>query len=294
MIVLLYQSVTRANITEGLQWLKEMQEMHGNSGYMANIKSTLLEQKLLLKLLAINGKLLSQTYKPKQASTEQKFKVSFLLPLGPLGYEDIAKLNNDAGCVLCGKKTISRCSRCQSVAYCGSGAVRRNHFLCGIHRALFVDCQKADWPAHKPVCRSLHGGTWRTARFVTVVPGTEGLYTAKWNKFSSPADIVAAAPEALDPSTVPPNTHGSRPFLVKLQAPLATGFASIMVYDRQRSFQGYFMLDDNTEVYPEMLKEMQGPRGGHGGVKMYRWVKRSSDWELSVCMDKEPQTDIKW
>ena len=80
---------------EGLQWLKQMQQMHGNSGYLMNIKSTPLEQKLLLKLLAINGKLLSQTYQPTKASTEQNFKVSFLLPLGPLSYEDVGKLNND-------------------------------------------------------------------------------------------------------------------------------------------------------------------------------------------------------
>lgn len=144
------------------------------------------------------------------------------------------------------------------------------------------------------MCRSLNGGTWRTARFVTVVPGTEGLYTAKWNKFNSPADVMATAAQEVDPSAVPPNPHGNRLFLVKLQAPLTGLFASIMVYDRQRSIQGYFMLDDNPQVYPEMLREMRGPRGGHGGVKMYRWAKRSSDWELSICMDKEPQADIKW
>lgn len=144
------------------------------------------------------------------------------------------------------------------------------------------------------MCRSLHGGTWRTARFVTVVPGTEGMYTAKWNKFNSPADVMATVAQEVDPSAVLPNPHGNRLFLVKLQAPLTGRFASIMVYDRQRSIQGYFMLADNPQVYPEMLREMRGPRGGHGGVKMYRWAKRSSDWELSICMDKEPQADMKW
>lgn len=144
MIVLLYQSVTRANVMEGLQWLKQMQEMHGNSGYLVNIKSTPLEQKLLLKLLSINGKLLSQAYQPEKASTEQNFKASFLLPLGPLGYEDIAKLNNDPGCVLCGKKTTSRCSQCQSVAYCGPGAHTRSTAAprSGIHRGCLQTVRK--------------------------------------------------------------------------------------------------------------------------------------------------------
>lgn len=281
---------------EGLQWLKQMRDKHNKNGYLVNIKATPLEQKLLLRLLAINGKLLSQTYKPKKESTEQSFKASFLLPLGPLSYDDISKLNSDPGCVLCGKKTTSRCSQCQSVAYCGSGA-RLPCLYCTMFwhsPRLFADCQKADWPHHKPVCRSLNGGTWRTTRFVTVVPGTEGLYTARWNKFSTPADLVANATQEADPSAVPPNPHGGRLFLVKLQAPLTGLFDTIMVYDRQRSIQGYFMLDDNAEVYPEMISEMQGPRGGHGGVKMYRWAKRSSDWELSICMDREPLTDIKW
>lgn len=109
------------DVMDGLQWLRRMQDKHSNARYLMNIKSTPLEQKLLLRLLAINGKLLSKTYNPQKESTEQNFKVSFLLPIGPLSYDDISKLNSDPGCVLCGKKTTSRCSQCQSVAYCGSG-----------------------------------------------------------------------------------------------------------------------------------------------------------------------------
>ena len=109
------------------------------------------------------------------------------------------------------------------------------------------------------------------------MPGMEGMCTVNWNKFSSPSDVKANASEEMDPDAVPPNPHGNRLFLVKLQAPLTGLFTSIMVYDRQRSLQGYIMLDDNPDVYPEMLREMRGPRGGHDGVKMYRWAKRISE-----------------
>ncbi|KZT64969.1 hypothetical protein DAEQUDRAFT_565796 [Daedalea quercina L-15889] len=273
-LVLLYQSVTQANVAEGLAWLRAMQDRHADSpGYLVNIKATPLEQKLLLRLLAINGKLLSHTYKPKREPAERNFKASFFLPLGPLSFEDIGRLNSDPGCVLCGQKTTSRCSQCQSVAYCGA------------------DCQKTDWPHHKRVCRSLHGGAWRTVRFVTVVPGTEGMYAAALNKYASE---LRDAIRPQDPAAAPPNVHGARLFLVKLQVSLGGTPTSIMVYDRQRSVQGYFMRRDSPEVFGEMLQEMQGPRGGYGGVKMFRWAKRVSDWELSVCLDREPQTEIKW
>lgn len=275
-IILLYQSVTRATVMEGLQWLRQMQDKQDSPGYLANIKCTPLEQKLLLNILANNGKLLSSTYKPRKESSEQNFKVSFFLPLGPLSFEDVGKLNNDTGCVLCGRKTTSRCSQCQSVAYCSS------------------DCQKADWPNHKRVCRALNGGTWHNARFVTVLPGMEGMYATSLNKHGLRTSDGRNAIRKLDSSVIPPNPHGNRVFLVKLQASLGNTPSSIMVYDRQRSVDAYFLLNDNHEVFIEILQEMRGPRGGYGGVKMYRWVKRVSDWELSICMDKEPQTEIKW
>jgi len=124
-IILLYQSVTRATVMEGLQWLRQMQDKQDSPGYLANIKCTPLEQKLLLNILANNGKLLSSTYKPRKESSEQNFKVSFFLPLGPLSFEDVGKLNNDTGCVLCGRKTTSRCSQCQSVRTVAVTAKRR-------------------------------------------------------------------------------------------------------------------------------------------------------------------------
>lgn len=70
----------------------------------------------------------------------------------------------------------------------------------------------------------------------------------------------------------------------------------MMIYDRKRSVDGYFVQDDDdVELFEEFEYEMKmTPRGTPRAVKMYRYAKRVSDWELSVCLDKLPQTVIRW
>ncbi|KAH9931586.1 uncharacterized protein B0H18DRAFT_1116365 [Fomitopsis serialis] len=209
------------------------------------INATPLGQTLLLKLLSINKKLLPPTYAPQRESTEQKFHVSFLLPFGPLGYEDIGKLNKDTGCVLCGRKTASRCRQCQSVSYCGA------------------DCQKADWPDHKHACRTLKGGTWRTLPFLTVLPGREGMFATRINRFSQASDMRPnAMPE--DPNVAPSNTHGDHLFLVKILIEAMTR-DHLVIYDRQGSIMVYFVKGKNPGLFDEMEREMRGPREGMVG-----------------------------
>lgn len=93
-----------------------------------------------------------------------------------------------------------------------------------------------------------------------------------------------------DPERKPRNAHGNKLFLIKLQ--LAPD--NMLIYDRQRTFQVYFLKDKNPVIFRKFQREMEGPRGGYYGRKMYRWAKRTGDWELSVCLDKEPQEEIKW
>lgn len=94
----------------------------------------------------------------------------------------------------------------------------------------------------------------------------------------------------------PPNTAGERLFLVKFQVGMGGGAepGQMMLYDRKRTFQFFFHRQDDRALFGEFYKEMCGPRGGHGGLKMYRWAKRTGDWELSVCLDRAPTTDTKW
>lgn len=104
-----------------------------------------------------------------------------------------------------------------------------------------------------------------------------------------------------DPNTAnpPPNVHTDKIFLVKMQPSLVPKSASLrphmLIYDRQKSFQMYATKnDENSEVYKRFEEEVTGPRGGYRGLKMYRWAKRTGEWELSVCLDKEPQEAIQW
>ena len=84
--------------------------------------ATLLEQKLLLKTLEGNKKRLAPEYRPRLLQYEDDFEISFLLPIGPLSYHDVGKLNLNTGCAVCGRDIVSRCSQCQSISYCGTGA----------------------------------------------------------------------------------------------------------------------------------------------------------------------------
>ncbi|KAL6304711.1 hypothetical protein BKA93DRAFT_259447 [Sparassis latifolia] len=222
----------------------------------------------------MNAKHLPADFSPMKGALEQDFKVSFLLPVGPLTFEDLGKLNADTGCFVCGKKTASLCAQCFSVSYCGQ------------------DCQRAHWPEHKGMCRSVRGGTWRTVPFVNIMPGHEGhsMYMLTRHNFKD-SEVALRNPDETRP---PPNIHGTKIFLVKLQIVIpARDFH--MVYDRQRSFgEVYFLRTKSPEVFSEMISETEGPRGGFGGYKMYRLAKRVSDWELSICLDREPQSEIMW
>ncbi|KAI0672104.1 hypothetical protein C8Q78DRAFT_971565 [Trametes maxima] len=284
-MVILYSHFTRENALDGARWVQEqVQKNPKNVGGVAmNIKATLLEQKLLLKLLSMNTKLLPQGYAPKRGRYEEKYRATVVLPLGPLGPEAIGKLNNKTGCDVCGKHSGLRCGQCQSASYCGPA------------------CQKVDWPSHKRTCRSLKGGRWVKVPFRAAIPGTEGMHQAVINRYSTMTraeDIPAnTLPKRGSGELVPPpNTQGDKPFLMKIQVGLhGPGRDIMMLYDRQRSFgQVWTVRMDGPATFADLVAEMAGPRGGYGGVKMYRWAKRTGDWEFTICVDRQPETDIKW
>ena len=160
-------------------------------------------------------------------------------------------------------------------------------------------CPKADWPTHKQVCRSLKGGHWCTIPFRVCPPGEGGLPKPRSTRLdvNHPrpwADADCTWPHEDDPP--PPNIHGDKPFLVKMQAPLVVwAYTAFLVYDRQHSFgEVFFSAQDGLETYAAFMEEVQSPRGGYRGGKMYRWARRTGERELTVCLDKEPTTEIKW
>ncbi|TFK85917.1 hypothetical protein K466DRAFT_525107 [Polyporus arcularius HHB13444] len=283
-VVLTYRAINRETGAEGAEWTSFQwardsaekrlpQEVVG----VSEIKASVLELKLILKLLAMNAPLLPPDYKPPKDPLEERFKLSVLMPLAPLGFDVLGRLNSDVGCALCGKEQTSRCSQCQSVSYCGP------------------DCQKADWPAHKQTCRSLKGGRWVTIPFRMSFPDEpNNTWLSRRSDCNSILDESMRKALGAE-SGSPPNIHGEKTFLVKVQAPHGVPQQAFMIYDRRKSFRSvFFWREDAASVYDDCIAEITGPRIAFGGRKMYRWAKRTGDFELSVCLDREPNTDIRW
>lgn len=291
-ILLIYQHLTKHDAMEGLAWIHSVEE-RGYSG-VPNIYGTQLERQLLLKLLSMNSKLLPPNFEPEKIDTEKNFRASFLIPIGPLPLKDFAGLNADRGCNLCGKPSSKRCSDCQSVSYCSQGiSISQTNLvvLCVADIKKSKECQRDDWRDHKHTCRSLKGGQWRTVKFTSVPPGFGGVYMSQMNKHDEFGKLKEGNPSRVSNDDPPSNIYGERPFLMKMQ----TSPSNMMMYDRLRSCHAFLARDTQPAIYFELEEEMRGPRGGgFMGLKMYRWARRTGDWELSICLDRAPQQDIKW
>ncbi|KAF9461154.1 hypothetical protein BDZ94DRAFT_1264418 [Collybia nuda] len=263
---LLYKVVNRTN---KLTLYERLNQMFNES--IVSISTTELERKTMLKLFVLNGKRLSSEYKPRRNAKEDSHRLSFLLPLGPLNMRDLGKLNNLPGCEICGKRVTSRCTQCLTVSYCGT------------------ECQREDWKVHKQRCRSLKGGTWHTLTFEKNY-GSPGLVASRLvvNRFDSAHDTQSMIENDLG---VPPiDIHGEKPFLIKLQIALHQfgDDASMLVYDRQKSFQAYWKKSADRDIFTEGQKAMTG------NLKIYRWARRVGDYQLSVCFDRAPEKNPVW
>ncbi len=152
-------------------------------------------------------------------------------------------------------------------------------------------------PENMQNCRSLKGGMCCTIRFRKALPGMEHLYAVTFNRYGTTGGRLKrpdASPQVFA-MTAPPNICDDKLFLVKIQISLSEELlVHMMVYDMKRSFQVFLARKDDTALFMNMHAEMVGPRGGYGGIKMYRWVKTAADWQLNICLDREPRTEIKW
>ena len=91
-----------------------------------------------------------------------------------------------------------------------------------------------------------------------------------------------------------PNIHADKLFLIKIQRSLSPGEGTLFIYDRQRSIEVLVMESADQALFERLRAEITGSRGGYKGLKMYRWAKRTGDFEFSVCLDRMPQEAIKW
>ncbi|KAJ3515707.1 hypothetical protein NLJ89_g1594 [Agrocybe chaxingu] len=215
---------------------------------LANVHTTELERRAMLKLFRMNAKRLPADFRHPKLKDARKtgLKVSFVLPLGPLSMQHVGKLTNNPGCEVCGKENTSRCLQCLAAAYCGR------------------ECQTADWPNHKKTCRSLKGGSWSTITFEK--EGSRGLRLVV-NKMDSPAEIKARNQvEGRIEGSSPPNVHADKVFLVKIQiSAFAFGDeANMLIYDRQRSFQVTWLRNSDPDLFDEVEEIIGDP------LKMYR------------------------
>ena len=124
-LVVVWRAFDQSTAAQSSQWLHQQNDTSPLAADMGKLALKrplpLLEQKLLVKILKGNTPLISKELRIEKRSTEKQFQTSVILPIGPLEYEALSKLNSHVGCSVCGKKAATRCSQCQSVSYCGAG-----------------------------------------------------------------------------------------------------------------------------------------------------------------------------
>ncbi|KAG8992101.1 hypothetical protein FRB94_012009 [Tulasnella sp. JGI-2019a] len=266
---------------KGLDWM-EYQSRHNTTASMAHVTCTLAEQSLLLRILEMNSKRIPASYRPKRGPCEQDFTLSFILPVGPLDSMDLGRLNINNGCAVCGKPGGKRCSSCAAIYYCSK------------------ECQKSDWPDHKLTCKTLKNAAWTSIRCCIIRPDLpSGTSVASFNNKDFITGRPNSRPTILNAaSEPPPNNHGTKPFIVKVQVQYnGDDTDPMMVYDCKRTFT--FMYPKSGEDRDEAAKydavaRLVRSNTAWNGVKMFFWARRTGDWELSLALDKVPDQDVKW
>ncbi|KAF7305392.1 hypothetical protein HMN09_00791500 [Mycena chlorophos] len=252
--------ISPSSININIAWL---QEDIDNGRSMVKMHATVKEQELLLRLLKQNSKRLAKSYQPLHRSTESSFTLSFLLPVGPLTAKDHAKYNTNNGCIVCGEPAKSKCSRCAASLNLAGG---RPHMLS-------------------------ESGKYQSSMTLT-----------KYDivRHHEKKRIYTINTEELDENEPPENTHGTSPFIVKVQlnSPNARGPAyqimpdlgvegrTMLIYDQRRTFEVMVWAARDPVVYESVADVVR--RTGERGLKTFCWAMRTGDWTLDICVDYLP------
>ncbi|KAK6974616.1 MYND-type domain-containing protein [Favolaschia claudopus] len=293
-VVVVYQHDLKDALTPAsFEWISSYVSGTAGSNFMAHVTATVQEQHLLLRLLHNNRKRLASSYKPKRAATESSFTLSFLLPVGPLGADEMGKYNANNGCAVCGRPAKQKCSRCGAVRYCDAV------------------CQKDDWKAHRPLCDSWQGAKWQSLKFVSSMRPAPNTLAFRFSKYDNAQHKDAQKrldrmTENAEDDGPPPNTHGTTPFIVKVQlnssmakGPAHTLFRSdpshdemeMLIYDQRRTFEVTVHRKDLEEAAFAAVQQVL--KKGDRGLKMFLWATRTAEWTIDVCLDKLPEWQ-KW
>lgn len=245
-----------------------------------------LARRAFLRVLNMNSKKVIPQYEPsgadnKKYTNKKKWKLSFILPLGPVPMEEVGKLTTDPGCDVCGStKNASRCTQCLTAVYCSP------------------ECQKKDWPSHRGTCGSLQGGTWTEINLgenpsapMDGLP--KGMFVGRFNMHESLRGAMnntsRIGGENGDEPDIPNNIHGNKTFMVKFQIGLGGSRPNhMMMYDRKRSFTVFWKRGTDPEAFAV------GERAIGHDLKMYRWAMRTGPTTMKVCFDRPPKDIPPW
>ncbi|VDB84562.1 unnamed protein product [Peniophora sp. CBMAI 1063] len=235
-------------------------------GDLMGVEMTIEEQTLLLRLLQLNSERLTGDLRSKMNVREHGYSASFLVPITSLSLDQVVELAGIPGCGMCGRL----CALCQSASYCGQEA------------------QRSNWEEHLLSCKGVLEGTWTDVTFIhkPIVHGQLG-YASIFNLSSGKLATVDGS------CASPSHVHGDKTFLAKIQRPAwITGpvdTLNMLVYDRSRTLHGLISARGNPEFWTAILCQMPF---ASAESKVYRYVKRTGDRTLSVCMDRQPSPDI--
>ncbi|EEB89768.1 hypothetical protein MPER_12102 [Moniliophthora perniciosa FA553] len=127
------------------------------------------------------------------------------------------------------------------------------------------------------MCLSLKGRTWTPITVTTKLDNSD----------------VGTSPESDESKTLDgaseilPNIDGDRPFLVVIR-PVQEPNSPMLITDQWGSFTVYLQESQDPTSHAEVMNVMQGRH------EVYRWAKRSSNLQFSVCLDGAPVTDPVW
>ncbi|KAK9824235.1 hypothetical protein WJX72_008831 [[Myrmecia] bisecta] len=258
------------------------------------------------RVLGRNARKLAPSYVKaarRQHNVPGPFQISFMVPAVPLSPEASTAMAIRT-CASCGHADPKfNCSRCQADSYCSRS------------------CQKSHWKQHKPACQlavgeaspprdkqpgassdvctasndtsSSAGSSGRQDESVLVKLVNDGsdedtmnyssTFNLRWPMREQTADKLRID----DCNAAPPNVHGHKRFLVKVQAPLlGAGQMPLLSYDKDRSFQRMVM--PSSPAYVPLLARIRANQQ-HACNKAYFWAARESETAMRVFLQLPPQ-----
>ncbi|KAF9004442.1 hypothetical protein BDZ89DRAFT_1080548 [Hymenopellis radicata] len=260
LVSLIYQDAIFSEPT-GVKNIRGFMEKMIEGGFLIQIRAVFMNRPC-----SANCSQITQSSFPQSTGPRRRTLKSHLRP-------QVSTLRHNDGCKECGKPATTRCSQCQFVWYCSRA------------------CQKSAWADHKEHCTYMKGATWVSVKISTSVNIQGEKKRIGYISADQSLEIGEDGP--------PLNIYTDKPFAVKLQRQLKADEVDrklpgnvqineekcMLVYDYPKSVRGYVMESENVEVYQKVLDAMMT---GEDTRKMYRWATRVGDYELKVCVDRDP------